>query len=147
MKKLLFLMPILVVTAFQCEEDNQTGTQDTKLNQIISSEAGGLTNDPFMLKSAEIVDDFLRIEVQYSGGCEDHAFTLVWPEVMTMIYPPSFGIELYHDDNGDMCKALPLETLEFDLTVNPISMSVSDLKAATLKVINASNREEVADVQ
>lgn len=58
-------------------------------------------------------------------GCKDHEFEMFSSGEYGKSYPPKLIIFLKHVNNGDMCKALLTETLEFDLS--SIQFSGSDI--------------------
>ena len=72
--------------------------------------------DAYTLNSATITDDTLNISVSYSGGCEDHQFTLVVSEAFLESFPVQLPVSIAHDANGDTCEAYPTESYRFDLT-------------------------------
>ena len=137
MKTLIFLLSAFIF--FSCEETNSVG--DSRLRSV-SGEPLGVESDAYRLEDAYITGEKLFIEVGYSGGCKEHEFTLIWPEVITMIYPPQFSVSLSHDGNGDLCEAFLRDTLEFDLTKNPLGISVKKKKKGEVTLINASQEDE-----
>ena len=72
--------------------------------------------DEYALNSATIADDMLNISVSYSGGCEDHQFTLVASDTFLESFPVQLRASIAHDANGDTCEAYPTENYRFDLT-------------------------------
>ncbi len=73
--------------------------------------------DPFTLQAARLEADELVVDLQYSGGCEDHAFTLCWPDQSFLESSPvQVNLEIFHDDPGDKCDAKPQVTERFDLS-------------------------------
>lgn len=153
MKTKLIILGIIVSIFTFCEEsktekesvDSITKQrQDQSTFDAILNQTGGnaIESYAFVLNSAELVDSALNISVSYSGGCAKHGFELVWPETITMIYPPQFDLILIHDNNDDGCEAYPTETLVFDLSNNPLGMKLSDFYLMHLGIVNASNPEE-----
>jgi len=135
----------MVLVFVGCEESQSDQKLNTKLNAIQDQEqleAASDHTDPFELNSVDLDGWDLSINVSYSGGCASHEFTVIWPEVITMIYPPQFDIWIVHDSNGDMCEAYPTETLVLDLSDNPLHLDMETLHAMQLGVVNASNPEE-----
>ena len=63
-----------------------------------------------------IRDNTLTITMSYSGGCEDHEFTLVASDVFMESYPVQLEVSVAHDAHGDRCRAYLTETYGFDLT-------------------------------
>lgn len=72
--------------------------------------------DEYTLNSATITDDMLNISVSYSGGCEDHQFTLVASDTFLESFPVQLPVSIAHNANGDTCEAYPTENYRFDLT-------------------------------
>ena len=72
--------------------------------------------DEYTLNSATITDDTLNISVSYSGGCEDHQFTLVASDTFLESFPVQLHAFIAHNANGDTCEAYPTENYRFDLT-------------------------------
>lgn len=72
--------------------------------------------DAYALNSTTITDDTLNISVSYSGGCEDHQFTLVVSDTFLESFPVQLHASIAHNANGDTCEAYPTENYRFDLT-------------------------------
>ena len=72
--------------------------------------------DAYALNSATITDDTLNISVSYSGGCEEHQFTLVVSETFLESFPVQLPVSIAHDANNDTCEAYPTQNYRFDLT-------------------------------
>ena len=72
--------------------------------------------DAYALNSATITDDTLNISVSYSGGCEDHQFTLVASDIFLESFPVQLSASIVHNANDDACEAYPTESYRFDLT-------------------------------
>lgn len=83
---------------------------------------GGVSpaSDPFVRNNAFINGDTLFVDVEYSGGCEVHTFDACYGLWMTSL-PVQTDVTITHDANGDICRALILETVRFDL--NPMRVS------------------------
>lgn len=58
---------------------------------------------------------FLLATVQYGGGMAKHDFEAYWDGSWMKSMPPGVRIELRHNANGDLGKALPRETLQIDI--------------------------------
>ena len=63
-----------------------------------------------------IRDNTLTITMSYSGGCEDHDFTLVAADAFMESYPVQLAVSVAHDAHGDRCRAYLTETYGFNLT-------------------------------
>ncbi|MDP2305489.1 MAG: hypothetical protein Q8P18_05635 [Pseudomonadota bacterium] len=67
--------------------------------------------------AAFIEGDTLSVQVEYGGGCEEHAFVVCWPDgTFAESAPVQASLELWHGGLVDGCEALLNETLELDLT-------------------------------
>tara|TARA_X000000950_G_scaffold285395_1_gene391235 strand:+ start:2108 stop:2410 length:303 start_codon:yes stop_codon:yes gene_type:complete len=70
---------------------------------------------PFELLDARVEGDALVVRVQYSGGGQ-HDFALVSTGAPTKSLPRQVLLELRHDSQGDLAKAMITEERSFDLT-------------------------------
>ena len=83
---------------------------------FIGEAADRFGTDEYALNSATITDDTLNISVSYSGGCENHQFTLVASDTFLESFPVQLHVSLVHNANGDTCEAYPTENYRFDIT-------------------------------
>ncbi len=83
---------------------------------FIGDAGDGFGTDEYALNSATITDDMLNISVSYSGGCEDHRFTLVVSDAFLESLPVQLHASIAHNANGDTCEAYPTDNYRFDLT-------------------------------
>ncbi|MFZ8837178.1 MAG: hypothetical protein ACO2XQ_09045 [Flavobacteriales bacterium] len=114
----LLLFWLTISTLFACQglrglpdEALERTPRDTE--EDLSSESA--STDPFTLINAEIKEDSIFIEVQYSGGCADHDFRLIEQAPMVRSMPPKRLLQLYHESNDDPCRALIQEVRSIDL--------------------------------
>lgn len=76
----------------------------------------GSESDAFTLNSLSLDGDELLAEVEYSGGCEDHTFTLCWPnQSFQESDPVQAALVISHDDPDDPCDSIVTETRRFPL--------------------------------
>lgn len=102
--------------------------------------------DAYTLNSATITDDTLNISVSYSGGCEDHQFTLVASDRFLESFPVQLHASIAHNANGDTCEAYPTDNYRFDLTpIKTLYQKAYRQEAGTiiLRLKNAPNGELV----
>ncbi len=100
----------VVVGGVDADETGYTGP-------VFIGDAGDrFGTDEYALNSAAITDDTLNISVSYSGGCEDHQFTLVVSDTFLESFPVQLHASIAHNANGDTCEAYPTENYRFDLT-------------------------------
>jgi hypothetical protein len=80
--------------------------------------AGSLTArmDAAEILSARIEGDRLRLEVAHAAGCSDHDFALLHDGGFLESHPVQTHIRLAHDAHGEMCRALAMPVLYFDLS-------------------------------
>lgn len=133
MKKLLFPLILLSIglLSSQCKtKKNSNDTKETTENTESKDTADILktelvdgefdldldSTDPITIKDAKIVGDLLHLEVEHSGGCGPHIFTLYGSKDIMKSLPPIRGLFLHHDLNGDHCRALITHTIVFDIT-------------------------------
>tara|TARA_Y100000766_G_scaffold283740_1_gene300172 strand:- start:776 stop:1294 length:519 start_codon:yes stop_codon:yes gene_type:complete len=92
--------------------------------------------DSYSIDTAFIYGDFLKINVSYGGGCEDHIFNLVH-EFLFCGTPP-FHVPLYltHNSNNDNCEAILVQELCFDIS------NLYDLCADTSELFISLNDPE-----
>ena len=83
---------------------------------FIGDAEGRFGTDEYSLNSASIANDTLNISVSYSGGCEEHQFTLVVSDTFLESFPVQLHVYLAHNGNGDTCEAYPTDNYRFDLT-------------------------------
>ena len=95
--------------------------RDTLGNQIWSLRNPTLKQVPigtssFFMEPISTDGDKLLIHVRYGGGCKNHSFQLNWDGEIMKSQPVQVVLELTHNNNGDTCKALLSETLQYDLS-------------------------------
>lgn len=73
--------------------------------------------DPYTVEGASIDGASLAVTASASGGCEEHDWTLCWPDQsFAESSPVQARLELLHDDHDDPCDAIITEDLVFDLS-------------------------------
>ena len=121
MVKISMLMMLVSLVFVQCKSrkgDKSTKAADGKMipSIIVNTEfVAPEKNHPFTVKSTSIDGHILNVEVEYSGGCEKHNFTLHTNKMYMKSMPPKLGIFLKHDNGGDNCREMKTEQLQFDL--------------------------------
>ena len=94
-----------------------------------------------------IEDDTLTITVSYSGGCEDHEFTLVASDAFMESYPVQLQVSLAHDANNDLCRGYPTEAYAFDLTpIKALYREVYQEDSGTIVLLLRDAPEGVPDL-
>lgn len=95
---------------------NSCGTSLLTLKMPVREQAP-IGDDFFGIEAAGLKGDKLIIDVRYSGGCRQHTFQLNWNGKFLKSNPAQAVLELSHNANGDTCKAIIRERLQFDLSV------------------------------
>ena len=88
-------------------------------------------NDSFFFKKVEIVEDCLKLTIQYGGGCGDVEVNLFDSGAIAKSNPPQRYIRLSFKDN-DSCEALITKDYVFDLS--PIR--VNNIEVVKLNLTN-----------
>lgn len=74
------------------------------------------TNDQFTVDNAVVDGDNLIMYVSYGGGCKDHEFKAYASDVYMKSMPPKLGLNIEHNANEDLCKAIVKDTITFDIS-------------------------------
>jgi hypothetical protein len=72
--------------------------------------------DSYTIDTAFIFGDFLKVNVSYGGGCEDHIFNLVHEFLFCGTPPVHVPLYLTHNSNNDNCEAALVQELCFDIS-------------------------------
>ncbi len=73
-------------------------------------------NGSFKVESLSIDGDIVTMVISYSGGCEEHEFELVTNKLYLKSMPPKLNLFLKHNNNGDACRKLVIDTLRYDVS-------------------------------
>lgn len=76
-------------------------------------EQAPIGDDFVAISSSGLKGDKLILMLINGGGCQQHTFQLNWDGT----FPAQAVLELSHNANGDTCKAIIRERLQFDLSV------------------------------
>lgn len=117
MKNTLILFGILAF-AFACgNKDKTTNKTDviTKKGILVDDFEKFKNNAPTEITSVSIDQNTLTLGVSYSGGCQDHEFSLIGSRLIGKSLPPQRGIMLFHNGNDDSCREMIEEELKFDI--------------------------------
>lgn len=76
--------------------------------------------DRFYIQEAQIVDgiagEVLVVNLEYGGGCREHIFRAFWDGSFIKTNPPGIDVKLWHDAQGDPCRAIKPKQLVIDLS-------------------------------
>lgn len=134
-------------TLISCMEDSQLSNTDDVTIQSGSIDksfvdliiGGEVQGSSFRIISLKFENNQLILKVQYSGGCKDHEFSLVWNgECDSFDSSKSTKFAIVHKANGDFCEALITKEITFDY--NAIMKGMTAIEGCgPLTFINASN--------
>lgn len=125
-KRLIRLLtPALAVAIIACgREPAATGPGDD--DSLLAVDAGVVvsadqsayfTSDHYVISGRPFVrGNTLHVTVEYGGGCARHQFRLFASHVFLESHPVQSPIAIYHNANGDMCRAWLTREITFDLS-------------------------------
>lgn len=114
MSRHLALGAALLALASSCIGGKTIDTADLPADLSTCEAADGADTT---INSAAIAGDTLTLNVGYGGGCEEHFFTLCWPDQSFMESDPvQVNLELLHSGVADPCDAYITGDVSFDLT-------------------------------
>lgn len=121
MKTLLFSVSALLLLSCGTKKISGDGTGQTiemKPEKKLEATLGKaeMNSHPVTISNAVIEGNKLILNVSYPGGCQEHFFKLVGSEMVAKSMPPQRGVRLVHTGEQDLCKALILKKLEFDIS-------------------------------
>lgn len=100
-------------------QKSKTATSDTSTsalekNLIITPDMSQ-RSAPIVIEGAMMLHDSLILSLSYSGGCENHTFSLYTNALLAKSLPPKINMRLIHKDNNDKCRDLIRKTVSFSL--------------------------------
>ncbi len=138
-RKYYIAVVLLVVLTTGCQYTSITGVdtseKDVKGLKIFSGVLDFYT-DPASIISAEIQKDILGLTVRYGGGCKDHDFELYWNGIFMESEPPQVLLQLSHNANNDLCRALFTEKLFFNLSPIKERFTKTESLSSVLIIVN-----------
>ncbi|MBL7898677.1 MAG: hypothetical protein JNJ99_09095 [Crocinitomicaceae bacterium] len=122
MKRILFfVMLALVLTGMSCKsmrekkQEKNGGSIPSAI--LVENMDEYRDNADFTITAVGVEGNIMTIDVQYSGGCQKHEFTLIGMKAIQKSLPPKRGVILFHNSNGDNCRSIVEEKLQFDISV------------------------------
>lgn len=94
-------------------------------------------NDPFRIIGISPIENNWSVIVEYSGGCADHFFYTWWDG---NINNDAASFYIFHNGNGDACKALVRDTIHLDIKQVLYGSSTSEMN---ITAINSSNQNKI----
>lgn len=116
-----FVLSALILTGMSCKsmKEKKQDKNDKSIPSAILVENMDeyRNNADFSITAVAIEGNIMNIDVQYSGGCQEHEFKLLGMKAIQKSLPPKRGVFLYHNSNGDNCRSIVEEKLQFDISV------------------------------
>ena len=111
------LLSILAVSALLFACSNTKEVLDTDPINVKDAQIGDVMqeSDQVTVTSATLDGNILSLDIEYSGGCEDHSYELVGSAAVMKSLPAKRAIKLIHNSNGDSCREFISETIKFDI--------------------------------
>jgi hypothetical protein len=99
-----------------------------------------VSNPAFTIEDWNIEGDIAKIIINYSGGCGTHKFKAFFTGAYMKSLPPRASIFIQHENGGDKCRMLIMDTLY----VNLKSVRYDKEKAGSV-VIGFNNTEKTIE--
>lgn len=138
----LFSILALSVVLFSCNNTKEVLEIDPI--DVKKAQLGDVTqeSDPITINSAVLDGHILTLEVEYSGGCQDHAYELYGSEAVMKSMPPKRSVKLVHKSNGDNCRELVTETIKFNIQ----NLAASQSSGSEIVLLLEGTKESISYV-
>ena len=104
-------------TKQHADSNNSTVTEDENTIEMKAKIGSTDSSTAYCaIEKVSVNENTLYIDVSYSGGCNTHTFRLLGSPAISKSLPPIRSIQLFHNNNGDNCKAIIHKTLAVDIT-------------------------------
>ena len=111
------LLSILAVSALLFACNNTREVLDVDPINVKKAQIGDVTQESAQttITSVNLEGNILSLDIEYSGGCQDHSFEFIGSAAVMKSLPAKRAVKLVHDSNGDTCRELVSETIKFDI--------------------------------
>lgn len=122
MRPVILITICLLISILSLSGCRKDATSSTPENQLViiddfqNFDPASIEIDAFEISEPRISGDDLIFSISYSGGCQDHQFTLYSTLAVMESQPPQASAWLSHNGNDDFCEAYLTEEIRFDLT-------------------------------
>lgn len=91
----------------------------------VTAEIGDLSqkSDPYEILDAYFEDNYLMIDIKYTGGCGWHKYKFIGSPSVMKSNPPQRSVKLIHDNDDDACESEVIQTIRVD--VSPLAMTAT----------------------
>ncbi|UCF13133.1 MAG: hypothetical protein JSW06_02470 [Thermoplasmatales archaeon] len=107
------LLAIVLIGCTTPTDDNNSYQTSIILDDDLFQNA---SRDPYKINNIGLERDILEINVSFSGGCEEHEFSLFEDSSFKESLSVQIEAVLSHNDNDDPCDGIYTEELTFDLS-------------------------------
>lgn len=132
----------LCALLFSCGSIKEDINMTSNANEPVVATLGDATlkSDPLTITSALINGNIMTIEIEYSGGCEEHILDLKGSFSVMKSRPAKRSIKLMHNANGDSCRKMVNQTLHFDIS----SFAMSKTSGSEIILLLDGFKEEIS---
>lgn len=118
MKSLLIFSIALLIFSCKSHKNAKNSTIETNSETMLKATIGDIEtpSDLIQITGVTISGNIMSIDVNYSGGCQEHNFQLYGSANIAKSLPPIRSVKLVHNANGDACRKLEVRTLVFDIS-------------------------------
>ena len=116
--KYLFLLSVALFT-LGCKTAKESAHHTPEISRLkITASLGeiNIPSDPIEITAVRVEGNTMFIDLNYTGGCEEHTFSVVGSEMISKSLPPIRSVQLIHASKGDQCKKIVEETLIVDIS-------------------------------
>lgn len=110
-------LSILAVSALLFACNNTKEVLDLNPINVKKAQIGDVTQESAAttITAVNLEGNILSLDVEYSGGCEDHTFDFIGSAMVMKSLPAKRPVKLVHNSNNDTCRELVSETIKFDI--------------------------------
>jgi hypothetical protein len=118
MKSLLIFSIAIIIFGCKSHKNAQNSKIETNSETMLKATIGDIEtpSDLIQITDVSVKGNIMSINVSYSGGCQEHSFQLIGSANIAKSLPPIRSVKLVHNANGDACRELKEDILEFDIT-------------------------------
>jgi hypothetical protein len=115
MKSIYLFATLFILFACASRKQNNTSSPSAIAVTKVNFETPKKKSDPFQINAVRVDKNELILDVEYGGGCKDHVFELYANPSIEKSNPPKRSIQIIHENNNDMCRAIVHKTIRFQI--------------------------------
>ena len=138
------ILTILAMSALLLACNNTKEVLDIDPINVKKAQIGDVTQESAQVTvtSATLVGNILSLDIEYSGGCQDHTFELIGSAAIMKSLPAKRAIKLVHNSNGETCRELVSETIKFNIS----ALSMTETKGSEIVLLLDGYKESISYV-